>query len=175
MNDAKQPVFGPNGAVLKIADYGPWRKRTGPRIILNPLRKREPRLVNILASSIFAGPLNPSLLFWMPLTFVLNGSNGAAFYWFVAIPSTIAAGLGAIFFYQQDHDCASIFGVAFKMLRWTAIIFTAPFLMVLFFDPIIFIVVVLFAALIVSIIGIPAALAGALVMRYVVFETSRAD
>ena len=175
MSDVKQPVFGPNGAVLNVEDYEPWRgKRSEPRVILNPLRKREPRLIYIWLGTILAGPLNPSLLLWLPFALVLNDFNAVPMYWYVAIPSTLAAGFGAIYIYQQDHDCGSVFTVAFNMMKWVSLLLSAPFLIVIFLYPAGILFIVFIAVSIASIIGIPAALAGALAMRWVVFETTHA-
>jgi len=171
MSDAKQPVFGPNGVVLNSNDYEPWRKRTKLEPILDPLVRREPHLAYILLGIILAGPLNPSLLFWIPFGLITNNFTISAALWFVGLPSTLAAGFGATYIYRQEHNFASIVAIAFKLMGWTGLILASPSLLVVFAAPWILVPVALF----VLIIGIPAALAGALVMRLVVFETSRAD
>ena len=142
----------------------------------NRLKRREPKRLWAIIAWVFAGPLNPfalllSLLILLNTPHILTDIYGIL--WLVSLPSAIAAAIG---FVQIDKHSATNVGIIWLSTKSLLII---AGLAIAFFGTLALSVaspqILIYVIAITMMIGIPAALSGALIARFVLFELQPID
>lgn len=164
----EQPIFGMNGELLNRKAFKPWAPSTGSTSPQDTLRIAAPPYHRIWFAWLMAGPLNPTILIWV-VFFVIDGEFSPwTVFWFVSFPSSIAALLGTeLARGRSAYSFRYLILLSLKMWLLVSVFFivlasplafsTVPGLLILFLGIAIF-------------FGLPAALAGAVVARLIVFR-----
>jgi len=116
---------------------------------------------------LFAGPLNLWALLIVLYTFVVQDDQFIAAFWLVAIPSAIAAFIALQFLNEGPTTTSDIFGLAVKAMFWTAGVLLLILTVITL--PIALIILPIGIAY-AFILGVPAALLGALSIRIILFK-----
>lgn len=170
----EQPVFGKNGEVLNRGAFRPWRDHISDPPEADTLRVAYPGKQRIWLAWLFAGLLNPTLAVWgAVIAFGQPGDlNYFGLFWLISLPSAIAAGIGVLF--ARKREAYSLrYIIKLSIRAWVLVSASTIGLMTilcLFVIPAFALLVVIFGILITLIFGAPAALAGAFVVRIIVFR-----
>jgi|TARA_R110002020_G_scaffold399971_1_gene609881 hypothetical protein len=164
----EQPVHEIPGALLnREAARARNRSVSGPSQS-DTLRIAAPAYHRIWLAWLMAGPLNPTILIWV-VFFMIDGEFSPwTVFWFVSFPSAIAALLGTeLARGRSAYSSKYLILLSLKMWLLVSVFFivlasplafsTAPGLLILFLG-------------IAIVFGLPAALAGAIVARLIVFR-----
>ena len=163
------PEFDENG-VVKSLDFAPKQKTVQNKEKTNRLKRREPMNLWTCLAWLFAGPLNPLALILIAMillerSYVLSDIYGVL--WLVCLPSALGAAIGLL---QIDAHSATNLGIAWlaaKSMLIIAGVATAFFgTLAIAAVPLALVYIIAFAL----IIGVPAAVLAAAVVRVIAFE-----
>jgi hypothetical protein len=164
----EKPIFGMNGELLNREAFKPWSLSTAPISPRDTLRIAAPAYHRIWLAWLIAGLLNPTIFIWV-VFFLIDGEfPPLAVFWCVSVPGSIAAGLGVAF--ARGRNVYSFrYLVLLSLKMWalvSGITIAIVSLMVLPAAP----YVLYFGSIYAIVLGLPAALAGAIVARVIVFR-----
>ena len=164
----EQPVREIPGALLNREAARARNRSVSKQSPPDTLRIAAPAYHRIWLAWLMAGPLNPTILIWVLLLRAYGGFGPWAVFWCVSFPSAIAALLGTEFARGRSaYSFRYLIFLSLKMWLLVSVFFVALASPLAFSTALRLLILLLGIAIIV---GLPAALAGAIVARVIVFR-----